>query len=298
MNHQNYFWIDNLKALGILLVVVGHAGAPSLIGKIIYGFHMPLFFIISGFLFNGEKWISKGFKLFFINRWKSYIKPYFIWAAVNLLLNIPIELYVKGLSLNGIIDSTLNHIKWIFVSYGGSQDYPNCTPIWYLPCLFVASLYLYLIVCIQIRKGVAMALVITMLMLLSNNLIIKSIEVILPWHVDVALSGAAFMYLGYFIKRTNILRKIIPLTQIVVLLIIGIAAIITNGKIDMNMMIFGIQPLFYIGAIAVTFVIMYKFSTVEVLSQKYSIKNWGGQKYYNNISFKLFPKYSIQSNVR
>lgn len=279
MNHQNYFWIDNLRAFGILLVVVGHAGPPSMIGKIIYGFHMPLFFIISGYLFNEEKWICKGLKLFFINRWKSYIKLYFIWAAVNLLLNIPIELYLKGLSLNGIIDSTLNHLKWIFVSYGGSQDYPNCTPLWFLPCLFVASLYLYLIIWIQRRKGVAIALVLTMLMLITNYLIIRSIKVILPWHVDVALSGAAFMHLGNLIKKTNILKKRIPLTHILLLLIMGMAAIMANRKIDMNMNIIGIQPLFYIGAIAATFVIMYKFNTVEVLSQKYSIlSRMGGVK--------------------
>lgn len=308
MNHQNYFWIDNLRAFGILLVVVGHAGAPGMIGKFIYGFHMPLFFIISGYLFNDEKWISNGLKSFFINRWKSYIKLYFLWAAVNLLLNIPIEFYVKGFSLNDIIDSTLNHIKWILVSYGGYQDYPNCTPLWYLPCLFVSSLYLFVIVWIQNRKGVAIALVITMLMLITNYLIINRIEVIFPWHVDVALCGATFMYLGYLIKKTNFLIKKKHLTQIVTLLIIGIAAIMTNGKIDMNMNMIGIQPLFFIGAIAVTFVIMYKFVTVDVLSQKYSIlSRIGGGKntitilalnYFLNTVFNLTLGNCLPSMVK
>ena len=44
-------WIDWAKAIGILLVVMGHVdtkltGANALI----YAFHMPLFFVVSGYL--------------------------------------------------------------------------------------------------------------------------------------------------------------------------------------------------------------------------------------------------------
>lgn len=45
---------DNLKALGIILVVMGHVclyclpGDDGYLGKIIYAFHMPLFFFVSG----------------------------------------------------------------------------------------------------------------------------------------------------------------------------------------------------------------------------------------------------------
>lgn len=45
---------DNLKAFGIILVVIGHVclyclpGDDGYLGKIIYAFHMPLFFFVSG----------------------------------------------------------------------------------------------------------------------------------------------------------------------------------------------------------------------------------------------------------
>lgn len=60
-------WVDGLRGIAILLVVLGHVNPPF--KKIIYGFHMALFFIISGFLFkdcydkklpNGLKHISRG----------------------------------------------------------------------------------------------------------------------------------------------------------------------------------------------------------------------------------------------
>lgn len=49
-------WIDCLKGLGIILVVWGHLNLPRAVEIIIYSFHMPLFFFISGYLFkNGNR---------------------------------------------------------------------------------------------------------------------------------------------------------------------------------------------------------------------------------------------------
>ena len=45
MNNENRLdWIDMVKGLGIILMVIGHTGAPDLLVKVIYGFHMPMFF--------------------------------------------------------------------------------------------------------------------------------------------------------------------------------------------------------------------------------------------------------------
>lgn len=41
-------WIDNARAIGILLVVLGHSLIPASIQTYIYSFHMPLFFFLSG----------------------------------------------------------------------------------------------------------------------------------------------------------------------------------------------------------------------------------------------------------
>ena len=45
--------IDIAKAVGIILMVVGHFnGLPLWFEKWIFSFHMPLFFILSGYLFK------------------------------------------------------------------------------------------------------------------------------------------------------------------------------------------------------------------------------------------------------
>lgn len=53
MQKKNY--IDIAKGIGIILVILGHSGVNSEIKDFIYGFHMPLFFVISGYLYNVDK---------------------------------------------------------------------------------------------------------------------------------------------------------------------------------------------------------------------------------------------------
>lgn len=46
-------YIDIAKGIGIILVVIGHLhGINHIIHDFFYLFHMPLFFIISGYLYN------------------------------------------------------------------------------------------------------------------------------------------------------------------------------------------------------------------------------------------------------
>lgn len=58
-------WIYIAKGIGIVLVVIGHfhpAYSPiwwSKINNVIYSFHMPLFFILSGYLYNEAKYSYK-----------------------------------------------------------------------------------------------------------------------------------------------------------------------------------------------------------------------------------------------
>ncbi len=71
-------WVDGLRGIAILLVVLGHVNPPF--KKIIYGFHMALFFIISGFLFKDcyDKKLSQWIKAYF----QRYIVPYFMWSKL------------------------------------------------------------------------------------------------------------------------------------------------------------------------------------------------------------------------
>lgn len=53
---QRYEYIDIAKGIGILLVVWAHILLVGVSHRVIYAFHMPLFFMISGMLFRREKY--------------------------------------------------------------------------------------------------------------------------------------------------------------------------------------------------------------------------------------------------
>ena len=68
-------YIDWLKGFAIILVVLGHCWTLDRgLFWLIYRFHMPLFFCISGYLFNNKR----NFKDFLKIKLKTLIIPYMI----------------------------------------------------------------------------------------------------------------------------------------------------------------------------------------------------------------------------
>ncbi|MCF0193574.1 MAG: acyltransferase family protein [Bacteroidaceae bacterium] len=51
------YWIDWAKARGIILVVLGHMHSP--LSHWIFVFHMPMFFMISGYLYKHTGTVSE-----------------------------------------------------------------------------------------------------------------------------------------------------------------------------------------------------------------------------------------------
>ena len=49
---ERIVWLDVAKGMAIILMVLGHSGLPSVINSFIFAFHMPFFFVASGFLWD------------------------------------------------------------------------------------------------------------------------------------------------------------------------------------------------------------------------------------------------------
>ena len=91
-------WLDNLKALAIFLVVLGHTGLEgqseiiSMIRTWIYEFHMPLFFWLSGISFsvvlNKD---GKSVKKQILNMMLIYI----IQSVIYILMNIAVHQFLN-----------------------------------------------------------------------------------------------------------------------------------------------------------------------------------------------------------
>jgi acyltransferase len=77
---NRFNWVDNVKGLAIILVVLGHIASPF--SAFIYSFHMPLFFIVSGFFLNPTNELkSEIFRSF-----KRLFKPFFIYLTLGFII--------------------------------------------------------------------------------------------------------------------------------------------------------------------------------------------------------------------
>ena len=93
--------LDILRGFSIILVVVGHCiqyGSGNVflndnlfynnpIFIFIYSFHMPLFMIISGFLFHNSL-LRKTHKQNLVNKFKQLIIPLFCWSLISTIINM------------------------------------------------------------------------------------------------------------------------------------------------------------------------------------------------------------------
>jgi len=78
--------VSYVKAIGIILMVIGHILSKGCIGhSFIYAFHMPLFFIMSGYCFK-EKYLDDA-KLFVLRKIKGIYLPFVLFALPFLALH-------------------------------------------------------------------------------------------------------------------------------------------------------------------------------------------------------------------
>ena len=76
-------WIDHARAIGICLVVLGHtAGLPEFAMQLIYSFHMPLFFFISGYLLK-DSYLDLPLKDFLKRLSYKLVVPYICFWIVS-----------------------------------------------------------------------------------------------------------------------------------------------------------------------------------------------------------------------
>lgn len=117
--------IDILKGIGIFLVVLGHSNSPEFINRLIYSFHMPLFFFVCGFTFKPREpftYLKSKFVRIMIPFYFFSFISYFQYAIRNQDdLGIPPIDFAKG-TLLGMHDG-------YYLSWNGV--------LWFLPCIFI-----------------------------------------------------------------------------------------------------------------------------------------------------------------
>lgn len=264
--------LDVLKGLGIFLVVFAHT-AKSELSSVIYLFHMPLFFLLSGCSLT---YSSHKQHVGLVGYMRSLVVPYFAFSFITFVYWAVIEWRFRPSALNpiftgaiGTLDIRVQEFLNIFTSYSVDDAFEYNVVMWFLPCLFCCLvLYKWL----KLHTGVWLPLWIIGLATLYFCL--EEVMPLLPWCFEIALVALPFIWIGdkcYTIVKTNNLLGGIILS---VLVITG-GLLLFHPHIDMRAHGFSQWWLFYPMALSFIFLTV-KLSGI-ISSYEHGILQWMGR---------------------
>lgn len=231
-------WIDIFKGALIILVVVGH-GYYQKLNDIIFWFHMPLFFLISGYLFKTPE--RKSIKMWCGKQIQSLLIPCGFFYVGNMAL------VLERVSVSDIIK------KVIFFIYGGRM-LPGV--YWFITCLLLSRIIMALIEIYVDSKKVKVAIYIGMytLAVIESKMIIPNgiyyypnvpLYCLIPWNADVCLFAVPFMAIGKYVKesssekRGNCFKRnreqVLLVAAIAVLAVFSILQVCNLYSVEINM---------------------------------------------------------------
>lgn len=182
-------WVDTAKGITIILVVMGHANFPEPLRALIYSFHMPLFFFLSG-LFLIKK--GESFKTFLKKKFKGLIIPYIFYNIILILFNWFLWFISKNPNLKENI-----FIKIISLPLALRIDDTYDSKLWFLPCLFITSIIFYFFYRKNKNIYLASCVIIPIIGLYLRNILqIK----VLPWSIDICFIVYIFIICANIFK--------------------------------------------------------------------------------------------------
>lgn len=178
-NARNH-WLDISKGIAIILMVIGHTSLPDMLSRFIYAFHMPLFFISTGFITN---WNKLSFPDFLRHKLHTLILPFSIYSAVVILI------------LHGI--GEINIENWL---QNGWQGYA----LWFIPVLFFSVILVRLIMCAPegARRDKIIKYVLAGILLLSGAAL-KWYNISLPWTLSTVPVASFLILLGAELSKAK-----------------------------------------------------------------------------------------------
>lgn len=234
-------FIDNARAIAILLVVFGHTdGVAKNVITFIYSFHMPAFFFMSGFLLRNSK-LQHGPFAYMKSQARSLLIPYLFFGFLS-------TIYLLVSSAVKHMDISLGE-AFIGLLLGNAEDLVN-TVLWFFTCLFSMSVTYYFLA--RVTSGRSLWVLCLLISLFAAQ-IFDSKEPRLPWDFELALVGLFFYASGHYLANYDVGSFFATRSARSILFLLvgsGILFFLTvkSGRVDMAFMKFGNPILFVLNA--------------------------------------------------
>lgn len=223
MNNKRNTYVDIMRGIGILFVIMGHVYAPHISKYIICSFHMPLFFVLSGYFFNSDRKIKE----VIYRGLNKLIVPYFITCIVV----ITIQFIVCCVNHYDCLETfrvwtvaSLYGLPARF-SVGNVSEIERIGAIWFLEALFWGQVILVII--LKIRNDIIkIGTIISMLVVIC----LISQHFWFPANLGTGIATVPFLYVGYCIRNKGILRDEQKSWKIIAFLCSGLCIVIAFVK--------------------------------------------------------------------
>lgn len=270
-DNKRVAWADVAKAFAIWLMVFAHANLNNeTLICMIYTFHMPLFFLMSGYFDKGQ-----GFSLPLLKKnFDALLIPYFVYSIIGLSIcwispYLHPELYYGMDSLPVIFKAAFKGMLLMEGQVRPTSFMPiGC--LWFLPALFLCKVLWSIIILLYRCKYRYLSFIPICISYFAFSLHPDYLS------IDSAVMGLPIYCIGFLIKEWNIVEKflrkkyfcmIICLLSCLYVRFIGIR----NGDVSMNGCVPGDNMLmFYINALIGSFAMISLskvVASIELLQQ-------------------------------
>lgn len=242
-------WIDFAKGIGIILVVWAHT--RGFFSDYIGQFHMPLFFFISGYLYQ----YSGGVRNYTVKKVKGLLLPFWWW---NMLL-YPV-FYILYYWNNWNINIAIKEIIEIILTL---YKVPFLGATWFLTALFWISILSNTV--IALGKGKSFSDLILLLLGISSGFV--GFYFTLPYKLSRVMICSFFYMVGYLFKKylhKHIATHIKNFSMLLLAVLFNLIA--SNNYADMGNNQYSNKFLFIIGALAGT---MFVLRASELVTEFY-----------------------------
>lgn len=237
--------LDMMKGMGIIAVIIGHLTTYG--RQLIFSFHMPMFFIVAGFLYHRSSLTIR-----MKSDFKRLIVPYMITAGFIVFCYGLIELIIrKG-----------NTITWFYAAVWGSGstyhtsplfgDFPSIGAIWFLLAMFWCK-FSFTIIESMFRNQYT--LIITSVTVSVLACLIDRYIINLPLAILPGLGALVFYAAGYTLRKLYGNYHITLVGGGILLIIWVLSTFIPNRPLGLVTCDYPLWPLSVFGGIAATIVI-------------------------------------------
>ena len=229
--------VDIAKGIGIILVCYGHCKGTTFSYEV-FAFHMPLFFMLSGFFLKQDS-----FKNFLYKKSRTLFIPFIFFYVFTLLMKVPFQLLTAREKdpIKGLMSGELFEIE------------KANSPLWFLVALMTA---LFLIWCVKrVFKNDSFQNVVYFGLALCG-LFFGYTNITPPLYVAQACLAIPFIIIGNYFH--HFVKHIHPfLLFIASLVVFCISFQFQNGKTNISTLTIDSNPLcFFIPALSGSFMII------------------------------------------